>query len=84
MTLDTQTDSVKISVTDSIATVTLNRPERRNAWDDSLGEGLEHAFTVLSADQDVRCIVVTGAGSAFCSGADLATGFPHSGPGTMI
>ena len=76
MTLDTQTDSVKISVTDSIATVTLNRPERRNAWDDSLGEGLEHAFTVLSADQDVRCIVVTGAGSAFCSGADLATGFP--------
>lgn len=56
--------------------MTMDRPERRNAWDDTLGAGLEQAFTSLSVDDDVRCIVLTGAGSAFCSGADLATGFP--------
>lgn len=76
MTLYTGTDSVNVLVKDSVATVTLNRPERRNAWDDSLGEGLEQVFTALSADDDVRCVVLTGAGSAFCSGADLAIGFP--------
>ncbi|OZC29525.1 enoyl-CoA hydratase/isomerase family protein [Gordonia polyisoprenivorans] len=76
MTLDSATDSVKISVKHTVATVTLDRPERRNAWDDSLGRGLEYAFTTLSNDEDVRCIVLTGAGSSFCSGADLATGFP--------
>lgn len=76
MTLDTRTDSVNIHVTDGIATVTMNRPARRNAWDDSLGAGLERAFTSLAADDSVRCIVLTGEGSAFCSGADLATGFP--------
>jgi 2-(1,2-epoxy-1,2-dihydrophenyl)acetyl-CoA isomerase len=76
MTLDINADSVNISVKDSVATVTMNRPDRRNAWDDALGEGLEHAFSALAADDSVRCIVLTGAGSAFCSGADLATGFP--------
>jgi 2-(1,2-epoxy-1,2-dihydrophenyl)acetyl-CoA isomerase len=76
MTLDTDTDSVNVLVTDTVATVTLNRPDRRNAWDDSLGSGLEQAFTSLSIDDSVRCIVLTGAGSSFCSGADLATGFP--------
>lgn len=76
MTLNRFADSVKVSVTDSVATVTMDRPERRNAWDDSLGTGLEQAFTALSTDDAVRCIVLTGAGSAFCSGADLATGFP--------
>ena len=76
MNLYTDTDSVNVLVEDSVATVTMNRPERRNAWDDTLGEGLERAFTALSHNDEVRCIVLTGAGSAFCSGADLATGFP--------
>ncbi|GAC49197.1 enoyl-CoA hydratase/isomerase family protein [Gordonia aichiensis] len=76
MTLDTSTDSVNTDVKSGIATITLNRPDRRNAWDDSLGEGLESAFTATAFDDSVRCIVLTGAGSAFCSGADLAAGFP--------
>lgn len=76
MTLNGSTDSVNIHVSDSIATITMNRPERRNAWDDTLGAGLEQAFTAVSADDNVRCVVLTGAGTAFCSGADLATGFP--------
>ena len=77
MTLDNMTNSVNIFVTDSVATVTLNRPRVHNAWDDALGVGLERAFTALSADKAVRCIVLTGTGPTFCSGADLATGFPQ-------
>src|SRR6516225_11487547 len=77
MTLDNMTNSVNIFVTDSVATVTLNRPRVHNAWDDALGVGLERAFTALSADKAVRCIVLTGKGPTFCSGADLATGFPQ-------
>ncbi|MEV0110016.1 enoyl-CoA hydratase-related protein [Nocardia sp. NPDC050799] len=76
MTLYTYNDSVTVSVKNQIATVCLDRPDRRNAWDDSLGAGLERAFTAVSVDDEVRCVVLTGAGSAFCSGADLATGFP--------
>lgn len=77
MTLDTYTDAVNVSVTDSVATVTLNRPRVHNAWDDTLGAGLERAFTDLCTDPEVRAIVLTGAGPTFCSGADLATGFPQ-------
>src|SRR6478735_3444088 len=62
MTLDTYTDAVNVSVTDSVATVTLNRPRVHNAWDDSLGAGLERAFTDLCADPEVRAIVLTGTG----------------------
>jgi 2-(1,2-epoxy-1,2-dihydrophenyl)acetyl-CoA isomerase len=77
MTLDNMTNSVNVFVTDSVATVTLNRPRVHNAWDDALGVGLERAFTALSADKAVRCIILTGKGPTFCSGADLATGFPQ-------
>jgi enoyl-CoA hydratase/carnithine racemase len=77
MTLYSNTDSVNVFVTDSVATVTLNRPRVHNAWDDSLGAGLERAFSALSADKAERCIILTGEGPTFCSGADLATGFPQ-------
>ncbi len=76
MTLDTTTDPVNVSVADSVAVVTLNRPKVHNAWDDALGAGLERVFTDLDADPAVRAIILTGAGKTFCSGADLATGFP--------
>ncbi len=72
----TDTDSVDVSVIDSVATVTLNRPGVHNAWDDALGAGLKRAFTALYDSADVRCIILTGEGPTFCSGADLATGFP--------
>ena len=77
MTLDTSTDVVNVFVKDSVATVTLNRPRVHNAWDDTLGAGLERAFMDLGADPEVRAIVLTGTGPTFCSGADLATGFPQ-------
>jgi enoyl-CoA hydratase/carnithine racemase len=53
-----------------VALVTLRRPEKRNALSIELRRELADAFSVLSADDAVGCIVLTGAGSAFCSGMD--------------
>lgn len=55
----------------AVATVTLNRPDRRNALDPMLLDALAERFTDLAGDRGVRAIVVRGAGSAFCAGADL-------------
>src|SRR5437868_5817282 len=56
----------------AFARVTLNRPEKRNALNDELIAGLKDALGRAHDDDEVRAIVVTGAGSDFCSGADLA------------
>lgn len=60
-----------LTAASSVATVTLNRPELHNAFDEALIVELTHAFTRLSADPEIRVIVVTGVGSSFCAGADL-------------
>src|SRR5437660_4134974 len=57
-----------------VAVVTLNRPERRNAYTPRMGAELHAAFAELDADDAVRAIVVTGAGRDFCVGADLERG----------
>lgn len=57
-----------------VATVTLNRPDARNALNRRMTFELGHAFSTMDEDDDVRVIVVTGAGSSFCVGADLAPG----------
>jgi enoyl-CoA hydratase/carnithine racemase len=57
-----------------VAVVTLNRPERRNAYTARMGAELGAAFAELEADDAVRAIVVTGAGRDFCAGADLERG----------
>ena len=59
------------SVEDPVATITLNRPERLNAWTDRMGEELRHAIARAEADKSVVGIVLTGAGRGFCAGADL-------------
>jgi len=59
------------SVDDPVATITLNRPERLNAWTDRMGEELRHAVARAEADKSVVGIVLTGAGRGFCAGADL-------------
>lgn len=56
---------------DGIATITLNRPEKLNAYTTEMGEEFTHAFREVQRDPEVRAIVVTGAGKAFCAGADL-------------
>jgi enoyl-CoA hydratase/carnithine racemase len=57
-----------------VLTITLNRPERLNAWTGQMGQELREAFDVADADDEVRAIIVTGAGRGFCAGADLEGG----------
>ena len=58
-------------VRDGIATLTLNRPDKLNAWTNVLEREARHALTAASADADVRVVVLTGAGRGFCAGADM-------------
>jgi enoyl-CoA hydratase len=62
---------VLVEVEDRVATVTLNRPEARNAISAELHAQLDEAITGLDAREDVGCIVLTGADPAFCAGMDL-------------
>src|SRR5579883_761546 len=55
-----------------IAAITLNRPERRNAWTFRMREEVYHAMKEAEADDQIRAIIVTGAGTTFCAGADLS------------
>ncbi|WP_036498954.1 enoyl-CoA hydratase/isomerase family protein [Nocardia aobensis] len=65
---------VRIDITDGVAVVTLDRPERRNAFTAAMGRALGRAYRDLDADDAVRIIVLTGAAPAFCAGADLGGG----------
>jgi 2-(1,2-epoxy-1,2-dihydrophenyl)acetyl-CoA isomerase len=67
----TTTQPIRIETTDGIATVTLDRPERKNAVTFAMWRTLRDAFEDLAADPAVRVVVLTGAGDAFCSGADI-------------
>jgi enoyl-CoA hydratase/carnithine racemase len=68
------TEQIRTQVADGILTVTLNRPERLNAWTEKMAEELIAAFDRADADDEVRAVIVTGAGRAFCAGADLERG----------
>ena len=59
---------------DGVATVTLNRPDQLNAHTSRLGFEVRHAIVSFERREDIRVIVVTGAGRAFCAGADLSSG----------
>lgn len=62
------------TVKDRILTITLNRPDRLNAFTGRMGDELIDAFDRADADDDIRAVIVTGAGRAFCAGADLESG----------
>lgn len=64
-------DNIEVSILNQCAFVTLNRPEIRNAFDDALIGNLTRTLKELDADDAVRAVVLQGAGSAFCAGADL-------------
>jgi enoyl-CoA hydratase/carnithine racemase len=65
-------EHVALEVVDRVAVVTLNRPEQLNAFTGIMGEELGRAYATCDGDDEVRAVVVTGAGRAFCAGADLA------------
>jgi len=67
-------EQITVQVDEGVAVVTLNRPERMNAWTARMGQELTAAFKAADADDEVRVVVLTGAGKAFCAGADLGSG----------
>lgn len=64
-------DTLDLRIDDGIATLTLNRPEARNALSPAMKDALTMAAAVVSGDEDVRAVVLTGAGGVFCAGGDL-------------
>jgi enoyl-CoA hydratase/carnithine racemase len=68
------TSDISVSVEDKILTITLNRPDRLNAFTNVMRDEMIAAFDQADADDDVRCIIVTGEGRGFCAGADLGEG----------
>ena len=71
-TLDTGTDELLCCVEQHIATLTLNRPEKRNALSDTLTPAIRESLLRIEADPDVRVVVITGVGKAFCAGGDVS------------
>ncbi len=64
--------TIEYAVEDGILTLTLDRPDQLNAFTVTMADELEHAFDRAGADDDVRAVVVTGRGRAFCAGMDLS------------
>ena len=67
-------EQILYAVDEGVLTITLNRPERLNAWTETMGRELMAGFDRADSDDAVRAVIVTGAGRGFCAGADLATG----------
>ncbi|GAA1289786.1 crotonase/enoyl-CoA hydratase family protein [Pseudonocardia aurantiaca] len=67
-------EQITYAVADGVLTITLDRPDRLNAFTRQMADELVDAFDRADADDDVRAVVVTGAGRGFCAGADLAGG----------
>ena len=70
--IDTGTDELLCSLDERVALITLNRPERKNALSDNLTPALRQTLFELNTNQEVGCIVITGAGNAFCAGGDVS------------
>lgn len=64
-------ETLRWDVADQVATITLDRPEKKNAMSWTMFGEIKEAFERAAFDPDIRCVVVTGAGGAFCTGADL-------------
>src|SRR3954471_8741914 len=67
-------EQISYEVADHVATITLDRPDKLNAFTGTMMQEMIAAFDELDADDDVRAVVVTGRGRGFCAGADLASG----------
>jgi enoyl-CoA hydratase/carnithine racemase len=81
-------ETILFDVRDAVATITLNRPEKRNAYTPQMGVDVVDAFGRARDDDDVRVVILTGAGKGFCGGVDLdllkqsrsGEGSPGKGP----
>ncbi len=74
MTQESSYEAIRYEVQDGVLTITLNRPERLNAFNGQMSAEMMDAFDRADADDDIRAIIVTGEGRGFCAGADLSSG----------
>ncbi len=72
-------DDLLVEQDGGIVTLTLNRPDKRNAVSDAMIDAIEAACSRINRDMDVRCVILTGAGEGFCSGGDLDDMKAHRG-----
>jgi 2-(1,2-epoxy-1,2-dihydrophenyl)acetyl-CoA isomerase len=79
--IDTGTTDLLAEVSDGVATLTLNRPERRNAFSDAMMQALSRVLAEVEVDDEVRCVILTGAGGAFSAGGDVKAMATRSGTG---
>ncbi len=73
--------SINLEIKDSIAFITLNRPEKFNAFNREMALLLQERLSECEVDKQIRCVYITGAGKAFCAGQDLAEVTDPNGPG---
>src|ERR1700740_1359539 len=69
--LDTGTEDLCAEIDDGVAVITMNRPERRNAFSQAMISALAAVLAQVETDEAVGCVVLTGAGGAFCAGGDV-------------
>ena len=72
VSIDTGTDELLCEITDRVAVITLNKPHKKNALGDILTPALRAILPVVESRDDVGCVMLTGAGNAFCSGGDVS------------
>ena len=64
-------EEILVSTNGGITKITLNRPDKLNAWTTVMGNEVKRAIEIAGQDKECRCVVVTGAGRGFCAGADM-------------
>src|SRR6516165_8110343 len=69
--LDTGTEDLRAEIDGGVAVITMNRPDRRNAFSQAMVSALGAVLARVEIDQAVGCVVLTGAGGAFCAGGDV-------------
>ncbi|MCZ6871216.1 MAG: enoyl-CoA hydratase-related protein, partial [Gammaproteobacteria bacterium] len=69
--IDTGTEDLLATVEDNVAVITMNRPKARNALSEEMVEGMQIALEHAETSPEVRAVVLTGAGGAFCAGGDI-------------
>lgn len=67
------TDHLHVTIEDGLCTVTMNRPEARNAFSEAMRSAFAEAVPRIAADAQIRAVILTGAGGAFCAGGDIRT-----------
>lgn len=75
---------VLLDKADGVGLIVLNRPAKKNAMNPQQHEDMTRLLDELRYDHDVRCLVIAGAGDAFCAGMDLKVGWKDSGVGEFV